>query len=267
MILVKVNKMNFIKNLFFKRKNDEEIVLHAYTNDSLVYENFPISKASQYMPSWWKNIPSTLYREGAVTETPSNELPTMRKCPGFVELFKNSFVYPLWADLQIDVKGSSSSMYDYRFGFEHEYSLTSHPEHDRGEFLPANKFIHIKTPSVWVFNTEENIDWMTFGATWHQEPIINKVFWFPGVDNYKHNHATTWQFAVENKEQTIFIEAGTPLIQMIPVTERPVKIQSHYDPDAFNYYNRATSSFKFTNGYYSKIKQKKNQNYKCPFPH
>lgn len=265
--------MNFIKNLFSKRKDDEEVILSAYTNDALVFENFQISDASHYYPNWWKNIPAKVYRNDAPYASPSYELPTMRQCAGFIELYKKSFVYPLWADLEINVEGDENSgAYNYRFGFDYEYPLQSHGPHERGSFLPPEKYVHIKTPPVWALTTSEALNWVTFGASWNQEDTLNKLFFFPGMEDYSLNHSTTWQFMVENVEQSIFLPAGTPLVHMVPLTSRPVRVESHFDPDMFSYLSRATSSYSFTGGYYQKKKRRpkvetRGDESKCPFPH
>jgi len=241
--------MNFIKNLFSKNKT---IYLDAYTNDSLVHKYFPIQESSFYIPEWWKKIPAKVYEENAPIHSDGFELPTMKKCPGFIELFKKSFSYPLWSDLELIMNGDEEKTYSYRFGFDNEFDISTHGAHEYGEFLSKGDFVHIKLMSPWFVEASENIDWAIMPAMWNYGENMSRVFVVPGIDNYLFNHSTTWQMFVENKEQVINLSAGTPLVHMIPITERKVEVRSHLDSQKYQDLKRSTSAFSFTNNYYTK---------------
>ena len=69
-----------------------KIVVDAFTYVESIEKIAPISQASQYIPGWWKSLPKHYPTKGAVIEGITT--PTMRSCPGVMELFPRGLILP-----------------------------------------------------------------------------------------------------------------------------------------------------------------------------
>ena len=81
---------------WFKRKT---ITVDAFTNQAGVYEYFPINKSTKHLPDWWLSLPKlqNFENEAGIPF----ELSTMKRCPGFVDLYKKSFTLSSYTELKI----------------------------------------------------------------------------------------------------------------------------------------------------------------------
>lgn len=253
-------------------KKHKPIVLNCYTDDYLIYEHFQIKKSSSFIPDWWKSLPND-YNDDDGLNFKCQSKATIKHCPGFVELFKKSFTFPMPTDLYMssEEQHERSSNISYCNNNEYEedksqqppsYSFEStipefvrshHPRQFNYAFRPG--FSHIKLKDSWLLQTKENIDWIIVPAFWNLEKKVSDIFIPPGIDNYKYQHSTTWQLFIKTDGKPVFLEAGEPLLYMIPKTDRKVIVRSHYDPDEVKKLREKSKNPFIINGYYKKIKK------------
>lgn len=246
-------------------KNHKPIVLNCYTHNYADFEYFQVKKSSYFKPEWWKSLPKTQTNELGFQSNKNNN---MRHCPGFVEMFKKSFTFPLPTDVYISAEEQKveSSKFDYGnevndstnpvYSYEatiNGYVESHNPKQFNNAFRPG--FCHIKINNGWFFETKEDLDWIIVPAFWNLEKKVSDIFIPPAIDNYKHQHFTTWQFFIKTNGKPVFLEAGEPLVYMIPKTERKVIVKSHYDPDKCKKLKEKSESKFINNSYYKKLKK------------
>lgn len=204
----------------FRRK---KLMVDFFTDVPWVEGVTDISMAGRSIPSWWKGLPKPKIQSGS----PSEEL-NMRHCPGILDYFGKSLALPLWADFKIFLEPQGQSGFIYEFA-NPAYKAVEHPAAQRGSFLPAQEYQHLKLESPWLAQCRESIDWVVSQPLWcFQDP--SAVIAPPGVLNFNNTHETNVNLFFQRQKHTlqhIFIGAGTPLVFMTPMTDRKVVIRKH----------------------------------------
>ena len=236
--------------MFSILKNHKPITLYCYTDDYSVYEYAKILKSSYFIPEWFKGL------KQIEDNSTSGLTRTMRGCPGFIELFKKSFVYPMWVDLSITAsesdQGEPQFFYDSAYGSD---VVTSHGTFQyNNAFRPG--FKHIKLSSPWFFETKEDLDWTIVPAFWNLESKVSEVFIPPAIDNYKRQHSTTWQMFIKTNNMPVMFNAGEPLVYLIPNTDKKVNVECVYDKEKTTKLAEKTKAVHFKKSYYKKQKMK-----------
>ena len=237
--------------LFPKKK----IILDCFIDRPEVFEFAKIAKASEYLPSWWKNLPKPKI---SFKDLIDNGTANMRHCAGFVELFRNSFVIPMWSDLLLEIGKEGTTDYRWQYA-DNKSSLKIHPAKQRGAYLDEYKYQHFKLNSPWQLKTKKDIKFVWSGAIWNMERP-EELIWLPAVDNYYYQTATTINFmcrrSEENKE--ILIPFKQPLIYLTPATDKKISIKLHLvsSQDLYNINNKTFFPSSFTNSY-GKLKKEK----------
>ena len=221
------------------------IIVNCYTNNYSVYEHSKIQKATNFVPQWFKKL--------------NNDKRNMTGCPGFIELYKKSFIYPMWEDLRFFSYESQDQNQEPEL-FEESASgqslLSSHNAHEHNySFRPG--FKHVKFTSPWYIKTKSDLDWIVVAPFWNNEQKNADVFIPPAIDNYKHQHSTTWQMFIKTDGTPVTFKAGEPLMQMIPKTDKSIILNTYYDPPMVKKLDESTNPIHFFKSYYKKIKMKK----------
>lgn len=253
--------------MIFKFKQ-KPIVLNAYTFRKELVELFPFQRIQKFVPEWWKNIDGKAYHpEFGMTETN-----TMKHCAGFLDFYKNGYTIPLWTDARFKL-GIHGRSFNLMFSDEATHAV-AHGVEQRGSYLPADKYQHLKITTPWMLDCEEDVNFAFVGNTWSinnpDEIIIPS-----GVMNFKYQKALNINmfFPYGPKEKVIELTSGTALFNLLPMTEREVVVnvkgiskeefsnrmgiyQHHFAFDA-NY-------FKLRN-FLKKKEQESESKSKCPF--
>ena len=203
----------------------KKIIVNAYTNRQEIFEYSKLKPSSEFVPSWWKDLPS----KPELVNTPEylGYKLNMRGCPGFVDLYKLGYMLPLWSDLLVEVgaKGDTS----YRWQFSDQYSdATVHPDHQRNKFLPDTEYQHIKINAPWLLETKEDLNWAVVPPTWNVDNPENIII-PPGVLNFKYQRQINANLLIKRDKESkiIKIKFHQPLMQIIPLTEKPVEFRFH----------------------------------------
>jgi hypothetical protein len=199
--------------IFTKRK---AITVDCITARADVYNNFAIAPALKYTPDWWKSLPR-----------PTANLPTtgtnMRRCAGFVDLYKRSFAFPMWNDLAFTVAEDKTLYWQFADGIS---AVDFHPVEQRGGFAPSTEYTHAKIVSPWQMKSKSDVEWMLAAPTYNQVGLTDYIV-CPGVVNFKYQNSTNVNILVTNTTQRTFvIPHGHPLVHLVPLTERPINLRT-----------------------------------------
>ena len=204
---------------YFIRK---KIVVDCFINYPLIQENYPIRKAIKSSPTWWKNLPPTFEELDNFLNIKST-YPTMKTCPGFTDLFTQSWVYPLWADYQVKTTDTGNFMWKSPADFCP--GIMSHPEQQYQNCF--NEYIHLKLKSPWLFFVKTGINFAFIGNDWDLLKSAPQLRILPGILNFKNNHTPNVNFFLPRANTSHQLFAGLPFVHLIPLTEKRVEFRTH----------------------------------------
>jgi hypothetical protein len=237
----------------------KDVVVHCYTSTAAVFNYAPIKNSNAFIPEWWKVLPKSFM--GAGKDIPA---PTMKGCVGFVDLYKQGFMMPMWSDLKIDIGQIGTTAFKYQFS-DRQSTAGYHSALQRGDAFIETEYQHLKIEPPWLLACEEDVNFLQVGAYWNNSlPDVASVM--PGIVEFKYqcgaNINTMWARQPEDKEY--LIDFGEPLVQFIPITERNVKIQLHLISES-EFQSRRSIAFSTT--FLSKYRNNKRlrQQSGCPF--
>lgn len=231
---------------------NKNLELNCYTNRKFVPDLFPVTKGVNHIPEWFKKIEKQYSQVGNF----QRELTTMKGCVGFTDLFKHSVTLPLWTDIDIICHGDKNHPYDIFFA-DYETFSTTHPQYQRGNFLPDEDYVHLKIDTPWAFHTDKDVYWAMFPATYNHESFLDQVYILPAIVNFKYTNSRTIHMFIKNQEQRIQLEAGTPMVHFVPLSEHKVKVNNIYDKDIYEEMITENYYFSFIKKYQKKIKKLK----------
>jgi hypothetical protein len=237
----------------FKRR---KIVIDAFVSKkfSHAYDYNSIDHAYNFYPDWWKKLPKPQLNYH--TMTPEKN---MKGCIGLIEHYKRGLVIPMWSDLMIKTDGRSN--YSYQFS-DTMSSCESHPNIFFKGFYDVG--INLKLISPWLLSSEKNVYFTFLPTMWNntQDPGYKTLV--GTVDFYKQKNTNINLILDEPKE--IYIRAGTPMLHIMPLSDREIVINKHVIDDA-EWYRKNNSNLTSFFGSFYKFKTPKNQEkkFKCPF--
>jgi len=231
----------------------KKYVVDFVTNDFKTYEYFPIEKSNRFIPDWWKNIPEQYSND--VFKTKGNTLNTLKRCPGFLDVYKHSYTLPLWTECEIIIDKDINED-GYSVMASDGTGITSHPSFQAGKFMSSNSLIHFKFHSPWMGYSTKRKDllWNWSPAVWNNPKLLNDLFVPTAFRNFRGGSGTNIHTFMDSSTNTVLnIDAGTPMIHMVPMTDCKVEVKCHYDPDWYNkIYSITPQMFSNTNSYYTK---------------
>lgn len=195
---------------------NRSITLDCYTSDPQAYQYAKIQQAGKFIPDWWKSLPK---------DAP---FPTMRQCAGFLDLYKRSFVLPLWSDLDVSIDGDQ-----FTWQYHDQRSVANkHGNIQFGEWINEEEVFHLKLMSPWLIKCDKDVFFQWSDVTWDKERIF-KYTTPTAVVEYKHQPATNINL-IFNKEKVkeIRLHHGTPMAFITPLTEKKVVLRHHLLPES-----------------------------------
>jgi len=243
---------------FFKPK---VIHLDCFTSEVIAHDFFPIDYSHKFFPQWWKDLPKVL-------DDPNQfwGMNSAKSCTGLNNFYSNGVTIPLWSDLLIQ---QESQNIKWVFS-DRRTEMGHHLLKQLGNYLDEREYYHMKIISPWILKCKEDINFMWMQPTWSfnkpKEIIIP-----PGIIDYKYQGGTHINFfftlTEENKQKNILIESGQPMVNIIPLSERKIKIHNHLISKE-EYLIKGEDfgiSFAFRNKYIKRKKLMKDKESKCPF--
>lgn len=244
---------------FFHRT--PEIVLDCYTYDQCTYANTPIIKSGKAIPEWWKEIPPYQAKFEQHGDNPyhlnSHEL-TVRDCYAIIELYKVGVMFENWTDISIKTQNGE---------FNYWYSSGDCPEiHDKkqlGRSFPNHH--HIKLVSPWVICEKTGVKFLWVGAEWSLDNLEIKVL--PGVLKFDIVTAMNVNIMFPKRDGEFIIPVGAALGQLIPLTEKKLKVNNHLvTKEEFDKHRMSSFSISFYGWRKAvQLRQRNKERGTCPF--
>lgn len=152
---------------------------------------------------------------------------SFRTCYGFVQSFKKSITIPSWCEMQVL---SNEDSIQYLFPRPEINSVEFHQEDL--SWRPRDVFIS-KLISPWAVVSKDDID---FAVTHH---ILNTSgMTIPtGIVNFKRTNKMQI-FNYVRKNANYKVPFNMPLVSLFPLSDRPIHVESVFDPDMFHKIDR-----------------------------
>jgi hypothetical protein len=175
----------------------------------------PIVEARESTPEWFK----TLKIPGGHT--------TIQQCPGIQDYVSKGYVVRLWQDLEFiydPTRGfgispaNNLATFDNRLGME----IQTHPEEQyQGlTFFKKQLPLSVKLRCPWYVETPPGVDMLMLPLTFE-----NQLFkCVPGILKTSMYHVLLAQMIFDYVEGPIILKKGTPLFQLIPLTDKKLKL-------------------------------------------
>lgn len=202
----------------FKQK---EVVLDCFTYSSYLLDNFAPSLGEKFYPRWWKNLPKD-YR----TNTQFWKTSTMKKCRGFIDYYRHSITLPLWSDLTIALSSKHDGKINWQFA-DRESSAVIHDVEQRQGWLDDDQ-AHLKLNAPWAIKSNDDTQFLWSFPSYNFSRIP-EYHVLPGVVDFKWQNSVNINMLLEFKDfsRTVELYAGHPIVQLVPLTERKIKINLH----------------------------------------
>ena len=222
----------------FGRKT--KTTLKFITKESPVFAEV-MSPRTHDWPDWWRNLKE-------------QNMSTMKSCPGFVDLLRETISVPLWRDYEIkytdkieyiEVPGVTTPEYGAEF-FEY------HPNEQYGNNF--SNYIHVKLKTPWITRCNDNTRFLMSDAVWHRQNFESfRVLTGQLEFRYQHGSHVNIFIPKSTTQKTLVLTAGTPICYLTPLTDRPVEIEILQETPT-QWYNYLTSPISFR-GSYDKLKK------------
>lgn len=206
---------------FFKKK---ETVLDCFTYLQSAKDVFHIEKAPRFIPDWFKNLDLANYTDAT---RPMGGL-TMRKCPGFLDYFKNSIGIPMWDFIHVIVPNTAKP--DVRCKTAHLH----HHEQKQYEGYLDKSYHHFKIEVPWMIKSSTSVPFIQTFPTWcyQTKHMPERILHMPGVLNFKYQYGANFNFFFKRPDTskdiyTYIFEPGIPLYFLTPLEETKIVIRKH----------------------------------------
>jgi len=239
--------------MFFFKRN--KIIVDAFVTDEKYINLSPIERASKHWPEWFKNTPNS-YGHGVIKES------TIKQCSGIIDLYKNSFIMPLWTEFIISAENGNLTSYPA----DRETPVSPHPEDQWKTYADPKQYKHIKLNSPWLLKTKEAINWVVQKPFWNFK--LQEPFFIPeGILNFKYQSGTNINMFVDmEKNFETILKFNTPILQFIPLTEKEVEFKYHVvSVDKWNKIKIPQIAFSLNYNKYKKLIDDQESKKKCPF--
>jgi hypothetical protein len=240
------------------------IVVDAFTFNEDVYNLCYPDSSSNFIPDWWRNLPATV----PYTPLPQVGMATMKKCPGLTNIFKRGFIIPLWSDLAITLRNDGGyTSYNYQFS-DNESIADTHPNSQFAGFYNVKEMQHLKLVTPWKLRESSGINFSMTQPVWNMQDYNKHITILPGITDFKYQDSVNIQMLINypelNNKLELILPAGLPVCQLVPLTDRPVKIKRHLI-DKIKYQAMGNRAFKFNGNYMFRKKLIDSNDSKCPF--
>jgi hypothetical protein len=223
--------------MFWKKR--KQIHLDCFTSSATIASDNPIEKASNFIPNWWKSLPISydINTEHGV----ECQLPTMKGCLGFMDLYATGVVVPLWSDLNFKV-------FDNRFAYQFASSYGKIENHSIQQYNTYKNFVHFKIIAPWLFKEKTGVKFLLKSCIWSMLEHAPKLSIVSGVMSFDINQACNVNgFASYQKQSYQYnLRAGMPLMHIIPLSDKEVVPHVHVlSEQEWEQLNMTTKPYKF----------------------
>jgi len=190
-----------------------------------VSDVFPVKSMLEYKPSWVSNIKKDYKQLDKTSKRVHTSL-----CPGIFDLFKFGWYVPMWFDLYIKTKKDQSG-FEWRIANDYLTKLadfdivSTHADNQGVKYIPKRdtqieKIVKINTPYHVIAPSHIRFLFLPM-------PYPDHFNWesASGILEPAFSSEVNIQLNWNVKDDEIFIKAGTPLMQIIPITENKINME------------------------------------------
>jgi hypothetical protein len=201
--------------MFFFKKSKINVDAFISEDYITVYNTLPIKYSHAYYPQWWKSLPAKKIIWDDLIASPN-----MKSCAGLLDYYKRGITIPMWSDLIVEI--DNDNQFKWQFS-DQQSTLVNHPYSQRVGF--KDESIHLKLNSPWYIKSEKNV-YFNFLPDYYN---LNRNDFeiAPGTVEYYYQNTTNINILTEMSEKTIFISAGQPMINIVPLSERNIVLKNH----------------------------------------
>ena len=225
--------------LFFFKEKPIEIIAMVPPSYSLACEQTPIKPARECFPTWWKDTPSSKFDWEAFSS-----VTTVKSCPGIGLSLQRGFIMHQWSDLAIQTQGE-----EWRWRYSDNISSAGvHNNIQSPGFYSDHHIFKLTVPWIVISPVDLFLQFPVylFGSP---PPYVTPSGFVP---TYKNTCAlnTFLLFKKSDDIQQHIIKYKTPLLQIIPFTEKKVTVKCEVVSD--NEYTKIRSKISTVNHFASR---------------
>jgi len=205
---------------FFTRKSKTEVIGFIGEKNLTAAEFAPVKLSKEIIPSWWKNVKSSSFDWERMLP-----LSTSKSCIGIINSITSGIILPLWSDLAIKYNNDGIQ-------FRYADTVSELQPHDSAQIQGFyTDFWVTKIVSPWYFKSQCKLHFTSpFYSHTSETPYVVAPGIVTPVNNYSASHV--FLFLRKNKEeQRIFIKNNTPLVQIIPLTDKDITFKTEVISD------------------------------------
>lgn len=240
------------------------IHVDCFTSDEIVYNNFKIERAKEFIPDWWKQLPTN--QKVKLNGDPASKLTinqvNLKNCNGFRDLFAEGFILPCWLDIQIEML-DEGKFYISGHNVPTVNVQVAHHGREQTGYDIYPECSQIKLTSPWFLEEKTGVKFSWNQCMWNNTTYLGDMHLPSGVMDFK-TQSTTNVNAFIRKGSIVKLNAGDALIHMIPLSDKKVVIHNHllsFDEFASRF------GMELNAGAYKNVKKVKNSKKEkgCPF--
>jgi hypothetical protein len=163
--------------------------------------------ANKVMPKWFRELPGKL--PGAALQSS-----TVKRCMPFLDALSLGYIIPLAADVEFKTNENASGV-NYRSMFHRPMVENHSAEQIAGEKNPAHPKPPMKFLNHWAIKVPKGYSVLFLPPINRHEPRFTCMSGFVDCDNYF--EFINFPFVFHQPNFVGLIEAGTPLVQAIPI--------------------------------------------------
>jgi hypothetical protein len=176
----------------------------------MLIDLFPIVKAEEHVPDWYRKLPGK----------PGQDIKNVRQCPAAKDLFTKGMLIPMWADYEITIDSDGSGSIDSGMTLNnikpaevHNLGVQAHGA------WPG--YSNVKFASPWYIWCSEPIEWAWTQPIWWQNNP-KEFITVTGISEFRYQHECNINCLIKKPESSIIlnVRAGTPMAHLIPLTDR-----------------------------------------------
>lgn len=242
--------------MFFNRL--KPITLNFYTFDAAAHE-YAKPSIGKTRPKWLSSLcPVIEHQRPDMPPGHIEKHPTAMYCPAIRDMINDSITLPAWYETDLIV--SNGAWTDTK-GPQWNEKIVMHTNDQVGDFYKDRLFLKMTSP--WKGICTEDVNFLYLQNFYGSEFFdINDVIIPPGYTNFKYQHSTNVHLWIKNRPDTytINVPIKTPLISLVPLTERKVIVKTHLV--SYNdWYSLGSAYPKVSVGaYYKKLKMLRERN-------
>jgi len=186
-------------------------------------DTYPVIKSIEYQPRWAK-----ICRDDYIKQKDTLQPSHLQLCPGIFDIMKHGFIVPMWHDAVIKTTRDRED-FDFTLPSKHLANLRggdpigTHP-YDITKFLPKrhySKHAIVKMNTPWNVIAPPGIKFLVLPIPYPDTHELESAI---GILDPAVSTEINFQCYLNIGEGEILVKAGTPIMQLVPLTEHQYEL-------------------------------------------